>query len=77
MHLGPLKTVDDAGGDTVGNPAPVVDPASGDVVLLTCRTVGDVTKQQILRGPAAAAGPGGCTCSAARTRAPPGPRPAT
>ncbi|WP_404815511.1 exo-alpha-sialidase [Streptomyces thermolineatus] len=53
---GPLKTVDDAGGDAVGNPAPVVDPASGDVVLLTCRTVGDVTKQQILRGPAAAAG---------------------
>ncbi|WP_461029612.1 sialidase family protein, partial [Streptomyces sparsus] len=34
---GPLRVVADAGRDTIGNPSPVVDPGTGDVVLLSCR----------------------------------------
>ncbi|MGD9486283.1 sialidase family protein [Streptomyces sp. TRM70308] len=34
---GPLRVVADAGPDTVGNPAPVVHPADGRLVLLTSR----------------------------------------
>ncbi|MFP8906142.1 sialidase family protein [Streptomyces atacamensis] len=34
---GPLQVVADAGKDTIGNPSPVVDPATGRIVLLTCR----------------------------------------
>jgi sialidase-1 len=51
---GPLQVVADAGGDTVGNPAPVVDPASGDVVLVSCGTVGGATESAIRNGSAAA-----------------------
>ncbi|MDG9705668.1 exo-alpha-sialidase [Streptomyces sp. DH37] len=36
---GPLRVVADAGRDTVGNPSPVVDPATGRIVLLSCRNV--------------------------------------
>jgi sialidase-1 len=50
----PLQTVADAGGDTVGNPVPVIDPGSGDVVLLTCRTIGGATQRQVRSGEAAA-----------------------
>ncbi len=32
-----MTVVVDGGGDTAGNPTPVVDKASGDVVLLFCR----------------------------------------
>jgi sialidase-1 len=38
---GPLEVVADAGPDTIGNPAPVVDPATGRVTLLTCGNPGD------------------------------------
>ncbi|WP_344632531.1 sialidase family protein [Streptomyces glaucosporus] len=34
---GPLQVVADAGRDTIGNPSPVVDPATGRIVLLSCR----------------------------------------
>lgn len=34
---GPLRVVADAGEDTIGNPSPVVDPATGRIVLLSCR----------------------------------------
>ncbi|MFE9681585.1 exo-alpha-sialidase [Streptomyces sp. NPDC002701] len=38
------------GGDTRGNPAPVVDPRTGKVVLLTSYNSGAVTEAQIMRG---------------------------
>ncbi|CAL9447649.1 sialidase family protein [Streptomyces sp. enrichment culture] len=47
---GPLTVVAAGDGDTRGNPAPVVDPRSGDVVLLTSYNSGDVTEAQIMRG---------------------------
>ncbi|WP_037648778.1 sialidase family protein [Streptomyces flavidovirens] len=50
----PLQLVADAGKDTVGNPVPMVDPRSGDVVLVTCRTIGGATKRQVTSGKVAA-----------------------
>jgi len=50
---GPQQLVADHGTNTIGNPAPVVDPASGDLVLLSVRN-GPVTEAQILRGEASA-----------------------
>jgi sialidase-1 len=38
---GRLQLVADSGSDTSGNPTPVVDPATGRVVLLICRTTHD------------------------------------
>ncbi|MFI5977019.1 exo-alpha-sialidase [Streptomyces sp. NPDC051452] len=44
-------TVATAGrGHTRGNPAPVVDPLTGAVVLVTCANAGTVTEAQIMRG---------------------------
>ncbi|MCS0601450.1 glycoside hydrolase [Streptomyces sp. LP11] len=37
-------------GDTRGNPAPVVDPRTGAVVLVTCANSGSVTEDRIMRG---------------------------
>jgi sialidase-1 len=50
-----LQVVASDPGHTVGNPSPVVDPRSGDVVLLTTRSAGDATEERILRGEVAAA----------------------
>ncbi|MDG9719200.1 sialidase family protein [Streptomyces sp. DH24] len=47
---GPLSVVAAGDGDTRGNPAPVVDPRTGDVVLVTCFNGGDATEAQIMRG---------------------------
>lgn len=47
---GPLQVVAAGHGDTRGNPAPVVDPGTGNIVLLTSYNSGDVTEAQILRG---------------------------
>jgi sialidase-1 len=47
---GPLQVVADSGRNTSGNPAPVVDPATGRVVLLTTYNAGTVTEGQIMRG---------------------------
>ncbi|MGW1884042.1 sialidase family protein [Streptomyces sp. NPDC001970] len=47
---GPLQVVAAGRGDTRGNPAPVVDPRTGDVVLVTSYNSGEVTEAQILRG---------------------------
>ncbi|MFF8425557.1 exo-alpha-sialidase [Streptomyces sp. NPDC016566] len=47
---GPLKVVAAGHGDTRGNPAPVVDPRSGAVVLVTSYNSGSVTEAQIMRG---------------------------
>ncbi|MFI6348915.1 exo-alpha-sialidase [Streptomyces sp. NPDC050560] len=47
---GPLGVVAAGGGDTRGNPAPVVDPRTGHLVLVTCFNSGQVTEAQIMRG---------------------------
>ena len=52
---GPLSVVAAGGGDTRGNPAPVVDPRTGKVVLLTSYNSGAVTEAQIMRGEVTAA----------------------
>ncbi|MEQ7005830.1 sialidase family protein [Actinopolymorpha sp. B17G11] len=50
-----LQVVASDPGNTVGNPSPVVDPASGDVVLLTTRAAGSATEDRIVRGEVPAA----------------------
>ncbi|MFD9076486.1 sialidase family protein [Streptomyces lasiicapitis] len=52
---GPLAVVAAGNGDTRGNPAPVVDPRTGRVVLLTSYNSGAVTEGQIMRGEVTAA----------------------
>ncbi|MER6258363.1 sialidase family protein [Streptomyces sp900105245] len=52
---GRLRVVAAGDGDTRGNPAPVVDPRTGAVVLVTCANSGKVTEAQIMRGEAAPA----------------------
>ncbi|MGW0883843.1 sialidase family protein [Streptomyces sp. NPDC002671] len=47
---GPLGVVAAGKGDTRGNPSPVVDPRTGDVVLVTSYNGGTVTEAQIMRG---------------------------
>lgn len=47
---GPLRVVASGGGNTRGNPAPVVDPRTGRVVLVTSYNSGAVTEAQIMRG---------------------------
>ncbi|MFI6560881.1 exo-alpha-sialidase [Streptomyces sp. NPDC050534] len=47
---GPLQVVAAGNGDTRGNPAPVVDPRTGEVVLVTSYNSGAVTEAQIMRG---------------------------
>ncbi|MFI7399424.1 exo-alpha-sialidase [Streptomyces sp. NPDC049541] len=47
---GPLQVVAAGKGDTRGNPAPVLDPRTGAVVLLTSYNSGAVTERQIMRG---------------------------
>jgi sialidase-1 len=46
----PLAVVAAGDGDTRGNPAPVVDPRTGAVVLVTSYNSGAVTEAQIMRG---------------------------
>ncbi|SEC79769.1 sialidase-1 [Streptomyces misionensis] len=52
---GPLAVVAAGNGNTRGNPAPVLDPRSGDIVLVTCGNAGDVSEAQIMRGEVTAA----------------------
>ncbi|UXY27454.1 sialidase family protein [Streptomyces sp. HUAS TT20] len=47
---GPLRVVAAGDGNTRGNPAPVVDPRTGAVVLVTSYNSGAVTEAQIMRG---------------------------
>ncbi|MFI1352861.1 exo-alpha-sialidase [Streptomyces sp. NPDC020898] len=49
---GPLSVVAAGDGDTRGNPAPVVDPKTGRIVLVTSYNDGAVTEAQIMRGEA-------------------------
>lgn len=53
--FGPLIVVSRQGADTVGNPAPVVDPATGDIVLLSTRNAGSATESALLGGTVSAA----------------------
>ncbi|GLW12548.1 hypothetical protein Misp01_76760 [Microtetraspora sp. NBRC 13810] len=50
----PLREVLSHGHDTAGNPAVVTDPASGDLVLLSCRNRGGDTWSEITSGAAPA-----------------------
>ncbi|MFF7239148.1 exo-alpha-sialidase [Streptomyces collinus] len=50
---GPQTVVAAGEGDTRGNPAPVIDPRTGAVVLVTSYNGGSVTEAQIMRGEAA------------------------
>ncbi|MEU9985213.1 sialidase family protein [Streptomyces sp. NPDC048045] len=47
---GAMTVVAAGQGDTRGNPAPVVDPRTGAVVLVTSSNSGTVTEDQIMRG---------------------------
>ena len=47
---GPTAVVAAGDGDTRGNPAPVVDPRTGAIVLVTSYNSGTVTEGQIMRG---------------------------
>ncbi|SEF08413.1 sialidase family protein [Jiangella alba] len=47
---GPLQVVGDNGANVFGNPTPVVDPATGDVVLLSTHNAGDASEAAIMRG---------------------------
>ncbi|CCK30159.1 neuramidase [Streptomyces davaonensis JCM 4913] len=47
---GPLTVVAAGDGDTRGNPAPVVDPLTGAIVLVTSYNSGAVTEGRIMRG---------------------------
>jgi sialidase-1 len=47
------KVIVDFGDDTIGNPAPVIDRKTGDVVLLLTRNPGKVTEKQIVEGTSA------------------------
>ncbi|MDX6281918.1 MAG: sialidase [Kribbellaceae bacterium] len=46
----PVQVVSAAAGKTCGNPVPVVDPASGDVVLVTCQNGADAIESSVARG---------------------------
>ena len=46
------QVVADVGEDTIGNPAPVEDRKTGDIVLLLTRNPGKVTERQIVEGTA-------------------------
>jgi len=48
----PLRKIADAGEDTIGNPAPVVDRKTGAILLLLSRNPGASTEKQIIGGTA-------------------------
>lgn len=47
---GAQSVVTSHGVNTAGNPAVVTDPASGDLVLLSCGNVGDTTEVEVMKG---------------------------
>src|ERR1043165_5813457 len=46
----PQQVVTAHGGDTAGNPTIVTDPASGDLVLVSCGNAASATEANILKG---------------------------
>ncbi|MGH7973324.1 MAG: sialidase family protein, partial [Limisphaerales bacterium] len=49
-NWGPLQLVAEDGVNTVGNPTPIMDSATGKILLLTTHNVGRVTETQVRRG---------------------------
>jgi len=49
----PMQVAANGGGDTTGNPTPVVERKTGTIFLLLTRNPGSVTESQIVRGAAA------------------------
>ena len=47
-----MQVVADMGEDTIGNPAPVVERRSGEIILLMTRNPGRITEKQIVDGTA-------------------------
>ncbi len=47
---GPQTVVTSHGTDTAGNPTVVTDPASGDLVLLSCGNAGDTNEAEVMKG---------------------------
>ncbi|MEH0417783.1 sialidase family protein [Streptomyces sp. B21-083] len=50
LTWGPQSIVTSHGVNTAGNPAIVTDPASGDLVLLSCGNLGSVSEADIMKG---------------------------
>ena len=50
LTWGPLQVVQDDGNNTVGNPVPMLDSTTGDLVLLTTRNLGQDTQTEIQNG---------------------------
>lgn len=50
QNWGPLQLVSADGINTVGNPTPIVDVATGKILLLTTHNAGHVTEAQVRRG---------------------------
>ncbi len=46
----PPQVISSAPGKTCGNPVPMVDPASGDLVLMTCQNGADAIETSVARG---------------------------
>lgn len=49
---GPVQVIADMGGDTIGNPTPVVERRSGAIILLLTRNPGNTAERQIVDGTA-------------------------
>lgn len=47
---GPLAVVTSHGANTAGNPTVVTDPASGDLVLLSCGNLGTTNEAEVMKG---------------------------
>ena len=47
---GPQSVVTSHGTDTAGNPTVVTDPASGDLVLVSCGNDGDTNEAEVMKG---------------------------
>lgn len=47
---GPQAIATSHGTDTAGNPVVVTDPASGDLVLVSCGNAGDTTEAEVMKG---------------------------
>ncbi|MEU4391173.1 sialidase family protein [Kribbella sp. NPDC023855] len=52
----PLQVVSAVAGKTCGNPVPLVDPASGDLVLVTCQNGADAIETSLAQGIGAESG---------------------
>src|SRR3546814_16170648 len=49
-HSFPTRRSSDLGTDTAGNPVVVIDPASGDLVLVSCGNDGSASESEVMTG---------------------------